>query len=242
MTDLTPWAWALLALGALVAGFAKTAVPGGSTVTVALFAAVLPARTSTATVLLLFIVGDVFALIAYRRHAHWPTLLRLTPAVLAGLALGLVLLSVGNDAIVRRSIGVILLTMIAVTLWRRRAQRTGSGPLLAVTYGTLAGFTTMVANAGGPVMSMYFLATRTPVQVFLGTSAWFFAIVNLVKVPFLAGIGLMTPSVLLTALILAPLVVVSALVGLRVAKRMPQALFEQIVITLTVLGAAYLLF
>jgi uncharacterized membrane protein YfcA len=223
--------------------------PGGSTLAVVLFAAVLPARTSTAAMLLLFIVGDVFALIAYRRHAHWPTLLRLAPAVIAGLLVGFAFLALAGDGLVRRAVGVILLLMIAITLWRRwREDRReavaapGSGILLSSTYGALGGFTTMVANAGGPVMSMYFLATRTQVQVFLGTSAWFFAIVNLVKVPFLAGLGLFTPSVLLMDLTLAPLVVVGALVGLRIARRIPQALFDRLVIALTVVGSVYLLF
>jgi len=241
MLELAPWAWMLLALAAFNAGVSKTAIPGGGTVSVVLFASVLPARTSTAAMLLLFIVGDVFALIAYRRHAHWPTLLRLAPAVIFGLLLGFAFLALGDDGVVRRTIGGILLVMIAITLWRRRRSQTASGPIAAASYGTLAGFTTMVANAGGPVMSMYFLATRAPVQVFLGTAAWFFAIVNLVKVPFLAGIGLMTPSVLLTDLLLAPLVVIGALLGMRLAKRMPQLLFDRIVIGLTIAGAVYLL-
>ena len=249
MPDLLPWAWVLLGLAAVTIGISKTALPGGSILAIALFATVLPARTSTAAMLLLLIVGDVFALIAYRRHAHWPTLLRLAPAVIAGLLVGFAFLALAGDGIVRRAIGVILLLMIAVTLWRRHRQAktdaaasASGGVLLASAYGTLGGFTTMVANAGGPVMSMYFLATRTPVQVFLGTSAWFFAIINLVKVPFLAGIGLIDPSVLLMDAVLAPLVVVGALIGLRVAKRLDQRLFDRIVIVLTVAGAVYLLF
>ncbi|BDZ40270.1 sulfite exporter TauE/SafE family protein [Microbacterium suwonense] len=243
MIDLEPWAWALLALAALIAGLGKTAIPGSATISVVLLASVLPARTSTAAMLLLFIVGDVFALIAYRRHAHWRTLLRLAPAVIAGLVLGFLFLAWSGDAVVRRTIAIILLAMIAITLWRRwRSPSAASGPMAAAGYGTLAGFTTMVANSGGPVMSMYFLATRTPVKVFLGTSAWFFAIVNLVKVPFLAGLGLITPSVLLMDLVLAPLVVIGALIGIRLAKRMPQQLFDRLVIVLTVLGAVYLLF
>lgn len=248
MTALDPWAWAALGVAAVVIGISKTALPGGSILAIALFAAVLPARTSTAATLLLLMVGDVFALLAYRRHAHWPTLLRLAPAVVAGLLLGFAFLALTGDGVVRRAIGVILLLMIAVTLWRRwrqaRAQQVAAargGALLAGVYGTLGGFTTMVANAGGPVMSMYFLATRTPVQVFLGTSAWFFAIINVIKVPFLAGIGLFTGPVLLTDAILAPLVVLGALVGLRVARRLDQRLFDRIVIVLTILGAVYLL-
>ncbi|GAB3596173.1 sulfite exporter TauE/SafE family protein [Microbacterium tumbae] len=244
MPELMPLAWALLGIAAVTIGISKTALPGGSTLAIVLFTSILPARTSTAAMLLLLIVGDVFALVAYRRHAHWPTLLRLAPAVIAGLLVGFLFLAVAGDGIVRRVIGVILLLMIAVTLWRRARQSKAdaSGILLASAYGSLGGFTTMVANAGGPVMSMYFLATRTPVQVFLGTSAWFFAIINLVKVPFLAGIGLIDAHVLLMDAALAPLVVVGALIGLRLAKRLDQRLFDRIVITLTVLGAVYLLF
>ncbi|WP_313354634.1 sulfite exporter TauE/SafE family protein [Microbacterium sp.] len=246
------WAWALLAFAALIAGLGKTALPGSSTIAVVILASVLPARTSTAAMLLLFIIGDVFALLAYRRHADWRTLLRLAPAVVVGLLVGAAFLAVSTDGIVRRTIGVILLAMVGLTLWRRR--RTGvrtagsdqagaraSGRITAAGYGTLAGFTTMVANSGGPVMSMYFLATRTPVKVFLGTSAWFFAIVNLTKVPFLAGIGLLTPEVLLLDLTLAPMVVLGALIGIRLARRMPQQLFDRLVITLTIAGSVYLL-
>ncbi|MCK2023804.1 sulfite exporter TauE/SafE family protein [Microbacterium sp. kSW2-24] len=249
MIALDPWAWAALALAAVTIGISKTALPGGSILAITLFAAVLPARTSTAAMLLLLMVGDVFALIAYRRHAHWPTLLRLAPTVVLGLLAGFAFLALTGDGVVRRAIGVILLVMIAVTLWRRWQQNRADavapdrgGILLAGTYGTLGGFTTMVANAGGPVMSMYFLATRTPVQVFLGTSAWFFAIINLVKVPFLAGLGLFEGQVLLMDAALAPLVVIGALIGLAVAKRLDQRLFDRIVIVLTVLGAVYLLF
>lgn len=252
MIALEPGTWALLGLAALIAGLGKTALPGSSTIAVVILASVLPARTSTAAMLLLFIVGDVFALIAYRRHADWRTLLRLAPAVVAGLLVGAVFLALSTDGIVRRTIGVILLAMIALTLWRRRraagsaVDADGVGPrasarIAAAGYGTLAGFTTMVANSGGPVMSMYFLATRAPVKVFLGTSAWFFAIVNLTKVPFLAGIGLLTPEVLLLDLALAPMVVIGALIGIRIARRIPQRLFDRLVIGLTIAGSVYLL-
>ncbi len=249
MIALDPWAWSALALAAVTIGISKTALPGGSILAIALFAAALPARTSTAAMLLLLMVGDVFALIAYRRHAHWPTLLRLAPAVIAGLLVGFAFLALAGDGIVRRAIGVILLLMIAVTLWRRWRQSRADaavppsgGIVLAGTYGTLGGFTTMVANAGGPVMSMYFLATRTPVQVFLGTSAWFFAIINAIKVPFLAGLGLFETPVLLIDAVLAPLVVAGALLGLWVARKMNQRVFDRIVIVLTIVGAVYLLF
>lgn len=243
MPELSALAWVVLAVGAVIIGLSKAALPGAGTIAVVLFAAALPARQSTGTILLLLIAGDALALLVYRRHADVRALLRLIPTVIAGILVGTLFLAFASDQWVRRTIGVILLVVIAVTLWRRRRTDADAVPSATVAgfYGVLGGFTTMVANAAGPVMSMYFLAARLPVPVFLGTAAWFFAAVNLAKVPFSIGLGLITPSGLLIDLILVPAVIVGALVGRRIASVISQRLFEQIVIVLTVVGAVYLL-
>lgn len=246
MIELTWLAWLALGLAALVIGLSKTAVPGAGTVAVATFAAVLPARQSTGTILLLLIVADVFAVAMYRRHADWRTLLRLGPAVVVGILLGVLFLAFADDAGVKRVIGVILLLVVVLTLLQRRRGSSvalvgRSRRIAAATYGTLGGFTTMVANAAGPVMSMYFLAVRFPVKEFLGTAAWFFAIVNVGKLPFSIGLGLITGPGLLLDLVLVPAVVGGALVGRRLADRFDQRLFERLVIVFTVVGAVYLL-
>jgi uncharacterized membrane protein YfcA len=215
LPDLGPLAWVLLAVAAVIVGLGKTAVPGATTIAVAIFAAVLPARQSTGTLLLLLIVADVFAVLAYRRHADWRALLRLAPAVIVGLGLGVVFLAFADDAGVKRVIGVILLVVIAITLLRRR-----------------------MAPA---VMSMYVLAARFSVKQFLGTAAWFFALVNLSKVPFSIGLGLITVPGVLLDLVLVPLVIAGALGGRWIADRIDQALFERLVIVFTIVGAVYLL-
>jgi uncharacterized membrane protein YfcA len=243
--ELAWWAWALLAVAAVSVGVSKTAVPGANTISVAIFAAILPAKQSTGALLVLLIVADMFAITAYRRSVNWRVLLRLAPAVIVGLLLGVAFLAVADDAWVRKLIGVILLAVIGVTLVRRRMAPAvsggGSHRVAAATYGTLGGFTTMVANAGGPVMSMYFLASRFSVREFLGTAAWFFALVNITKVPFSIGLGLINTSGLLLDLVLVPAVVGGALFGLWFAHRLDQRLFERLVIVFTVAGAGYLL-
>ncbi|MEV8359718.1 sulfite exporter TauE/SafE family protein [Microbacterium sp. NPDC076895] len=243
MPELSALAWVALAAGAVIIGLSKAALPGAGTIAVVLFASALPAKQSTGTILLLLIVGDALALLAYRRHADVRALLRLIPTVIAGILVGTLFLAFASDQWVRRTIGVILLVVIAVTLWRRSRTDADAAPgvVAAGFYGVMGGFTTMVANAAGPVMSMYFLAARLPVQVFLGTAAWFFAAVNVAKVPFSIGLGLITPHGLLIDLILVPAVVIGALVGRRIAAAISQRLFEQIVIVLTVVGAVYLL-
>ncbi|MCX4570489.1 sulfite exporter TauE/SafE family protein [Streptomyces albogriseolus] len=248
--DLTGWEFAALAFAALLVGFSKTAVSGANTVSLAVFAAVLPARASTGVLLPILIAGDVLAVLTYRRHAHWPTLWRLFPAVAAGVAVGTVFLMWADDGIVRTSIGAILLLMAGVTVWRRRRADaeeepdgvvTRAGRIKARSYGVLGGFTTMVANAGGPVMSLYLLSAGFRKLGFLGTSAFFFLIVNTSKLPFSAGLGLIDADSLLLDAALVLFVVPGAFLGKWAVTRINQRLFEHLVIAATVAGGLQLL-
>ncbi|MER5895772.1 sulfite exporter TauE/SafE family protein [Streptomyces sp. NPDC001876] len=260
MDTLTLWQLAVLAAASMLVGFSKTAVSGANTISLAVFAAVLPARESTGVLLPILIAGDILAVLIYRRHAHWPTLLRLFPAVAVGVVAGTVFLLWADDDAVARSIGAILLFMVGVTLWRRRtAARSEAAPeqqaaerpdddkpslagrAKARSYGVLGGFTTMVANAGGPVMSLYLLSAGFRKLGFLGTSASFFLIVNTSKVPFSVGLGLIDAQSLLLDAVLVLFVIPGAYLGRACVGRINQKLFEQIVIGATVLGGLQLL-
>lgn len=257
---LTGREFAALAFATLLVGFSKTAVSGANTVSLAIFAVVLSARASTGVLLPILVAGDVLAVLIYRRHAHWPMLWRLFPAVGVGVVVGTGFLAWADDAAMGTSIGAILLLMAAVTLWRRRAARTAfeaeseqgprngpdqaaprAGRIKARAYGALGGFTTMVANAGGPVMSMYLLSVDLRKLGFLGTSAFFFLVVNMSKVPFSVGLGLVNTETLLIDAALVPFVVPGALLGRWAVSRIDQRLFEQLVIVATVLGGLQLL-
>ena len=111
-----------------------------------------------------------------------------------------------------------------------------------VGFGALAGFTTMVANAGGPVTSMYFLSEGFPVMRFLGTGAWFYLIINLVKLPFSVGLGMMTTTTLRTVAVMIPLVIGTVLLGRYLAKRINRSVFNSVVVVLTLVTAVSLLF
>lgn len=242
LSSLSLGAWALLVVGAVAIGVSKTALPGVTTLAVAIFAAVLPARASTGTILLLLLVADAVAITTYRRDADWTTLRRLVPGVLAGVLLGAAFLGAAGDRVTKVFIGVLLLVLIAVTLLLMRRPRPPQvqGRVGRAVYGTLAGFTTMSANAGGPVMSMYLLASDFAVTSFLGTSAWFFFLVNVVKLPFSLALGVIRPETLWIDLVLAPVVLASAYGGRLLAARMDPDLFARIVTVLTVLSSLYL--
>ena len=243
LSTLTSFTWVTLVAAAALTGLAKTAIPGLASIAASLFALALPAKESTGVMLTLLLIGDAIALWAYRHDANTAVLRRLVPSVLAGVALGALLLAVSTQAQMRRAIGAILLLLVIVTLAQRRwaTPRVSRGRVARAIYGTLAGFTTMAANAGGPVTSMYFLASRFSVSEFLGTTAWFFFTVNVIKAPFTIGLGLLRSEHLPLIASLAPIVLLCAWAGRHLASRIPLRIFEPLVIATTIVATVPLL-
>lgn len=251
MPALSPEVIFILATCALLCGLAKTALPGLACIPVAILAAVMPTRTSTALMLLMLLTGDVLAVWTYRKDVDWKVLRALFPPVVIGVLIGAAFLATVSNQVMKVSIGMIILILTAITLgliwYARRSGRdlaTSMSTSLPARlfYGSLSGFTTMAANSGGPVVSLYFLASRFEVRRFLGTQAWFFFIINLIKLPFSAGIGLITRELLLLSACLAPLVLGAALLGRHWIGRIDNKIFDPIVTILTVLSALLLLF
>jgi uncharacterized membrane protein YfcA len=249
--DLSTTAWLLLAISVLFVGFAKTAIGGVASVSVAVFAAVLPAKESTGTLLPLLLVGDVMAVLVYRRHANWRLLWRLFPWVAVGTLLGVLFVATVDDTVMRRSIGVVLLLLVALQLLGRggrlqrlatRQEATASGRhTVSGVVGVGAGVLTMVANSAGAVMTLYLLMSGTLMLEFLGTGAWFFLLVNLFKVPFSAGLGLLDGPALRLDLVLSPLVVIGGVVGVLTVRRLDQKQFELAALALVGVAALPLL-
>jgi len=247
--ELTPTQWLLLALGAFVTGLSKGGIAGVAILGVACFANALPARASTGALLPLLVAADVIGVTIYRKHAEWRYVWRLCPWVVAGVIAGALALGRVNNAQVSRLIGMILVGMTGLHLWRQRFASDPAGLAARLPHtvwfagmtGFLAGFTTMVANAAGPLMILYLLAMGLPKLVFIGTMAWFFFLLNLFKVPFSVGLGLINAeSLALDAVLLIPMVP-GALLAPWIVHHIPQRGFEKMVLVFTVLAALRLL-
>lgn len=244
-----PWQWALLALAASFVGLSKSGIPGVGILVVGIFSNLLPAKLATGMVLPLLIVGDIAAVKTYRQHTQWRHVWRLFPWTGAGVLAGWFALDWMSNRDVAIAIGVILLAMLALHLWRGRKEAAeklerelvAHGPWFAPLIGVLAGFTTMIANAAGPLMILYLLAMRLPKMEFLGTGAVYFFALNLFKVPFMIDRGLITTDSLVINFWLAPAVIVGSIAGRMLAWRIPQKLFERLALGLTFLAAVKLL-
>jgi uncharacterized membrane protein YfcA len=243
--NLSGWHWFLSGLGALLVGVAKTGITGLSLLFVTLFAAVMPARQSTGVVLPLLILGDIVAFFSYRRHAQWSHVWRLLPWAGVGIVIGALAMGRMNERETRVSIGLIVVSLTGLHVARRAGkvpETLDYGPWFAPAIGILAGFTSLVANASGPLMVIYLLAMRLPKMEYMGTGAVFFLILNLIKFPLMFGLGLITAQSLQFNLILAPAVIVGTVLGRWILGRINQRAFENLALALTVIAGARMFF
>jgi uncharacterized membrane protein YfcA len=249
MFELTLAGWILVGVSALLVGLSKTGIPGLGILMTPLMAMAFPLeylRESTGILLGMLILGDLFAAGYYRQHAEWGYVVRLLPPAFAGIVVGWQAMAFVTDAQLQRIIGIIVLTMLGINYWRTRLRGENApipgqwwfGPLM----GFIAGVTTMMANAAGPVMVIYLLAMRLPKFAFIGTSAWFFFAVNWLKVPFSAHLDLISKASLKLDLMMLPLIAVGAVAGILFLRRIPQKVFNSVVQIFAAAAAVKLLF
>ena len=242
--DVSALEWVVLAVAAMFAGLSKTALNGIGILTAAMAASVLPAGESTGVVLVWLIASDVVAIRAYHAHADWQVLRRLAPAVVVGILIGAAFVSRIDMDTLRRAIGAILLVLVVMQLVLGRGTLDADRRLprwLTNAAGVAGGFTSMLANAGGPVMSLYLLNAKSAVLGFLGTTAWLFFAINLFKLPLSIGLGLLTTDALLVAILCLPMALLGTWLGLRVVHRLSMERFKQIVLVFTALASLNLL-
>ena len=243
--ELSPQSWAVALLAAWLVGASKAGLSGAVTIAVVLFASIIPAREATGALLPVLICADLIAVSMLRNNVSWQALMRIFPWTAVGVGLGTVMLYFSNDAQVQRVIGAIVAGMTLYQLYRKARNlndvKVSRHPAFAPSMGVAAGFTTMVANAAGPFVLIYMLAMRMGKHEVVGSIAWYFLVVNLFKVPFAVGLGLITSESLTFNLWLTPAVVLGAVAGRRLLNHIPQSTFEWMALLLALLGGLRLL-
>lgn len=203
--------------GAFGGGAASLGVPMLSLITDPIGAAVVVAP--------LVSLMDMFTLRTFG-PSSWskPDLRVLLPGLLLGLGLGWLAFEWIDPRLVALMIGTISLSFALHWFWKRhRKTETDAQPVsapLGFLAGTASGFTTFVAHAGGPPVAMYLMRRSLGKALFVGTTAAFFTLGNLLK---LGPYGVMMqdrPDALAAAILFAPLVPFSVWIGLRLHHRL----------------------
>jgi uncharacterized membrane protein YfcA len=189
---------------------------------------------------------DLFALNAFGRST-WskPDLVWLLPGLSLGVALGTAVIALVDPRSVTLLIAAVSLSFGAHYFLRGRLALPGTrpvAPVLALLAGTASGFTTFIAHAGGPPLTMYLLRRGLDKGRFAGTSVAFFTLGNLLKLPPYLALGSNRPGLFLAALTLAPAVPLGVWLGKRLHDRLPaERLFFWCYVLLTAAAAKLLL-
>lgn len=232
-------------LGAVCIGLSKSGLSGAATLNVVLMAKVFGAKASVGLVLPLLIVADFMGFFLNRRGGSWRQVMAMAPPAVLGVIGGYFLLGTIDSGTARTVIGWLILALLAFKLvldaYRSHFLALTGHQAFAWSMGLGAGLTTMLANAAGPVMTVYLLSQRMEKKDHLGVFSRFFLFINLFKVPFSANLGIINPRSLGTNLVLLPAVVAGILLGWQILKRIPQKPFEWTLFVLTSIAAIWLI-
>lgn len=237
--------WLLLALAAFGIGITKSGFSGVSLVHVLIFAYVFGAKASTGIVLPMLIAGDTMAMLMFGQHADWGYVRRMFPPALIGVTLAWSVMDVLSESYYRPTIGCIIMGLAAMQLARMHREEWFThiphSAWFAWTMGILVGVTTMLANAAGPVFGLFLIAIGLPKKEFVGTAAWFFLLLNVIKIPFSWNLGLIRSETLALNLILLPLIWLGLKTGGSLVQRIHQKWFEIAIIVFSILAALQML-
>lgn len=235
------------ALAGLLVGFSKTSFPSMGILAVTLMAITFPAKDSVGILLPMLIMGDIIAVTYYRRKVIWRHLIGLIPGVSIGLFIGFFVLRGIDSPALQTMLGILIISLVVLHFVKNKLNATlahfiqNSRPF-SIMMGSLAGFATMIGNASSGFMAIYLFSKRLDKVSFVGTGAWFYFTVNVIKVPFFISLGMINTSTLTLNAIMIPAIALGAVIGVKILKKVPEKYFQFIILALAVVGGLRLLF
>ena len=222
----------------------KTGVNGLGAVVVPVLAIIFGAKPSTGILLPMLCFADLIAVVYYRRNAEWKYIIRLLPWALTGFALALLTDHWVPDKGFKTLIGICIFAGLGVMLWNEHRGKDAAVPSswwFSALFGVMGGFSTMIGNAAGPILSVFLLSVRLPKNSFVGTAAWFFMIINYLKLPLQYFVWQnISRETLLFDLAMLPTIAVGAWLGIIFVKRVSEKNYRTVVFVLTIVSTLLL--
>lgn len=229
------WFYAAAVPAVLLAGISKGGfggVAGGTAVP--MMALVISPIQAAAIMLPILCAMDLLGAAHYRRIFHRRNLMIMLPAAIVGIVVGALTFEYLTDDVIRLIVGTVAVTfalynwigrlVLGAAMDRPREPNTAKGALA----GMVSGFTSFVAHAGSPPVQIYLLPQKLDKTIFVGTTVFFFLVVNYVKLIPYAIIGQFSGLNLLTSLVLLPLAPLGIWLGVRLHKLVPELWFYRL--------------
>jgi uncharacterized membrane protein YfcA len=240
-----PWFYAVAIPAVLIAGVSKAGFGGAfGGLSVPLMSLTIPPVEAAAILLPILCLMDLFGARAYQGRWDRSNLRSLLPGAFAGIALGTLCFDLLSDQAIRVIVGVIAIGF-AVTNWLELApsrHRVAASPAKGFFWSTTAGFSSFLANAGGPALMIYLLPQRLDKSVFVATTVMFFLVINFAKLVPYGMLGQFSTSNLQASLLLLPLAPLGVALGLWAHGKVKELLFYRIAYVLLFVTGARLVF
>lgn len=241
-----PWFYVAAIPAVLLFGIAKGGFGGGlGVVAVPLMALVVSPLQAAAVLLPILCLMDLVGLWAYRGRWLWPELRILIPASIVGIAAGTLTFGFMSAATVRIIVGLVAIAFTAHYVYSTRHKPDSAlphfPPPVGIAAGAAGGFTSFIAHAGGPPISIYLLRRPLDRTDFVATTVLLFAAINYVKLLPYGWLGQLSAENLATSLVLAPLAPVGVYTGVWLHRRVSDSFFFRLMyVVLFVVGCKLL--
>ncbi len=231
MLELSSAGWALAVIAAIAVGLSKGGLAMVGIISVPLMSLVMSPVQAAGLLLPIYVVSDVGGLNAFRRNLDRRVLMLALPGAMAGIAVGWATASIVPVRGVTLIVGVIGLGFALNALVRptRDSDPRPARSRAATLWGGLAGYTSFVSHAGAPLWQVYAQPLRLSPLIYAGTTTWFFAIGNWVKLIPYAALGQLSTANLATAAVLMPVSLAAVWAGLRLVRIIPPVLFYRLI-------------
>ncbi|HET7179557.1 MAG TPA: sulfite exporter TauE/SafE family protein, partial [Chryseosolibacter sp.] len=132
--------------------------------------------------------------------------------------------------------------LIMIWLERGRKQEVPDSRWFSTLTGVAGGFTSMIGNLATSVVAIYLLSMRLPKNAFIGTTAWFFLVINWFKVPFhIFSWHTISLNSFLLDLVTLPLIALGAFLGIVIVKKIRDRAYRWFIIAMTIVAAVFML-
>lgn len=225
------------AVAVVFTGISKGGFGGIALLAVPLLTLVMPATTAAAVMLPLLLAMDALGIWEYRKDASWMHLKKLLPGALIGIAIGTITAAYVNDQIIQFIVGTIAVAFVLYKWFpRKNPPAQTQGPTnTGVLWGGFAGYTSFIAHAGSPPFHVYILPKKLSPRILTATSVWFFAVVNLVKLPAYFLAAQINMETLTVSAALLPIVPIGFFLGVWLNKHIQEDVFYKVIYIATFL-------
>jgi uncharacterized protein len=224
-------------------GLSKGGFFGLGVVALPLMSLYVPPLQAAAILVPVQLAQDALTIWSYRKTWSAWNLKVMVPGVVVGIVIGTLLAASLTPTHIRLAIGLIAAAFVLRYWLSQRFALMAFRPNAAtgVIIGAIGGFTTLLANAGGPAWQIHLLPQNLDKFTYAGTLTMLFAASNFMKMPAYAALGQMTWNNILTGTLLLPVAIASNYLGIWLVRRISTELFFRLAYVLMFLIAVELM-